>query len=132
MSNAISNDNLKNYRDGQDTTGFLPKLEYEYDAVAKEVDVVSKTEFPAGKYLKKVILHVHDKFGGTVHGEITEQPGSGVADDVTIDVETLNLSKPLDITATVILTGDHLVADGGAYDIGVAGELSNWNINWRA
>lgn len=135
-ANAVSNDNLKNYRDDQGTTGFSPKVTFAYDANAKEVDLTDETTYPSGVYLKKVLVSVHDKFGGEVRGTIVEKPGSGVDDDVTIDVDTLDASKGLDIKVAVLSTATsdarQLVANGIATNIGAAGELGGWDAHKNA
>lgn len=129
---AIDNANLKNYRSNE-RDGFVPKVTFEYDAVEKEIDFDDASTIPAGKTLKKIIIKVHDKKGGEARGYILPVAGgdSGHDGDTTIDVSELDVSKPLDITATVILS-DGLVADGGAYDIGAVGELGSWDIQKNA
>ncbi len=134
MVQAIDNSNLKSYRQSQGTVGFVPKLSYTFDAAAKELDLVHDSDFPAGVALKRVHIRVHDKFGGEVRGHITPAGGSlspGDA-DTTIDLTGLDFSKPLDITATIIADDDQLVADGGAYNIGAAGEVGNWDAQRNA
>jgi hypothetical protein len=128
-ANAIDNTNLLNYRDDQGTTGFNPVINYVYDGQAKEIDVTDDSVFPAGVALKVAHIKVHDKFGGQVNGFIYPAAGgdSGHDEDTTIDVSSLNLSKPLDITATIIADDDMLVADGGAYNIGASGSLGSWD-----
>lgn len=44
-----------------------------------------------------------------------------------IDVSSLNRSKPLALTATIITTGG-IVADGGAYGILTEGDIENWDV----
>lgn len=125
--NPIDNSQLLNYREDSGTTGFSPVVTYVYDAAAKEIDVTQASIFPADVYLGKVHVKVHDKFGGEVRGTVVAIPGSGVADEITIDVSTLDASKGLDITATVLANDGMLVADGGAYNIGAAGSLGSWD-----
>jgi hypothetical protein len=133
-ANAVDNSNLKNYRDDAGTTGFVPAVEYSYDAEAKEIDVTDNSAFPGAVGLKKTVVRVHDKFGGEVRGFILPAEGSDSGHDgeTTIDVSSLNLSKPLDITATVIADDDKLVADGSAYNIGEAGSLGSWDAQKNA
>jgi hypothetical protein len=129
-ANAIDNSNMKDYRGTEGTSEFIPKVTYAFDAVAKEVDVTDESTFPADVAIKKVQIKVHDKQGGTAHGFILPAEGSDSGHDgtTTIDVSGLDLSKPLDITATVIGDSDSgLIADGGAYNIGAAGELGSWD-----
>lgn len=126
---AIDNTNMLDYRDDMGTSGFTPGVTYTYDAAAKEIDAVDASSFPDGVSLLRTHVRVHDKFGGQVNGEIENPDGSESAADrnTTIDVSSLNLSKPLDITATVVADDGKLVADGGAYNIGAAGELGSWD-----
>lgn len=126
--NAISKDNLDNYRD-VGTGDFNPGVEYAYDAVNAEIDVTDASTFPSGVSLLRINVRVFDKFGGEVRGSIENPDGSDSPAQrfETIDVSTLDRSKPLDITATVIGDGQGLVADGGAYNIGEAGKLGSWD-----
>lgn len=126
---AASNANLTNHKDDLGTTGFVPGVDYTYDGAAKEVDVNDASVFPAGVMLDKIHVRVHDKFGGEVRGTIENPPGSesGASRETTINVSTLDTSKPLDITATVLGNDGKLVADGSAYNIGAAGSLGSWD-----
>jgi|GEM_PF-1988788 len=130
-ANAIDNSNLKNYRQDQGTIGFNPAVSYSYDATAKEIDLVDESTYPTGVALKIVHVRVHDKFGGEKRGEIQPAGGSGES-DVTIDVSGLDVSKGLDITATVVCDDNMLVADGGAYNIDAAGVLGGWDAQRNA
>lgn len=127
-ANAIDNSNLLDYR-GDQPSEFVPGVNYTYDATAAEVDVVDASVFPSGVSLLRTHVRVHDKFGGHVNGEIENPDGSESAPDrtATINVSSLNRSKPLDITATVVGDDGQLVADGGAYNIGAAGSLGSWD-----
>lgn len=127
MSLAIDNSNLVNHR-GCIPAGFTPVVSYTYDAAAGEVVLTDGSAIPTGDTLKKVHVRVHDKFGGEVRDAITTT-GSGGAK--TLNVSTLNNSKGLDITATV-LTTKMIAADGGAYNIGAAGNVANWDIQQNA
>lgn len=133
-NNAISNDNLKNYRDDQGTSGFSPVVEFVFDAEAKEIDFTDRSVFPSAFSHSKTIVRVHDKFGGEVRGTIASGSGSGsgVQGEETLDVSDLDLSKPLDITCTVIADDGKTVADGGAYNIGAAGNIGSWDIQKNA
>lgn len=133
MTNAVSNDNLKNYRNDLGTTGFVPKVTFAYDAGAKEIDVMEDSDFPAGVALKKVVVKVHDAFGGEARGEVLPGTGSGGnTGEKTISVSALDASRGLSITATVIADDDKLVADGSAHNIGASGSLSTWDIQKNA
>lgn len=121
---AIDNTNLTNYRSkGLPVDLFTPVVSYVFDAEAKTVVVTDGSTIPAGDTLKIIHLKVHDHFGGTVTGEITV---TGEAGTKTLDVSTLNLSKHLNLTATV-LTTNMLAADGGAYHLQAAGNVQNWD-----
>jgi hypothetical protein len=128
-ANAIDNSNLKNYRDDSGTTGFVPAVTYAWDQDAEEIDFTDGSTFPSGVALKKIHLHVHDKFGGEAVGYIYPNSGSDSGHDhnTTVDVSDLDASKGLDVKATVIGDDDMLVADGGAYNIGTAGSLGSWD-----
>lgn len=132
--NAIDNSNLKHPNDPA-MAAFDPGVSYTYDAATAEVDAWDSTRgFPSGVSLLRTHVRVHDKFGGQVNGEIenpdgSESPGTRA---VTIDVSSLNRSKPLDITVTVIGDDGKTVADGGAYDIGAAGQVGNWDKQYNA
>ncbi|WPV66281.1 hypothetical protein [Chitinophaga sp. LS1] len=102
---------------------FLPKVSYTFDASAKTVAVQDGSTYGSGDGLKKVHIKVHDQFGNEKRDTITTT-GSGGAK--TIDVSTLNLSKPLNITATVITNKD-FHADGSAFHIQAAGDLAGWD-----
>lgn len=127
--NAIDNTNMLDYRANQGTTGFEPAVTFAYDADAKEVDFTDSSDFPNGVALKKVKVSVHDKNGDEVRGEFGPGTGSdsGTQSEVTLDVSSLDSSHPFDIRATVIADDDQLVADGGAYNIGAAGSIGNWD-----
>jgi hypothetical protein len=133
-NNAISNDNLTNYRDDQGTTGFAPAVEFVYDAEAKEIDFTDRSVFPSAYAHEKTIVRVHDKFGGEVRATIASGSGSGsgVQGEETVDVSSLNRSKPFDITVTVLADDGKTVADGSAHDIGAAGDIGSWDIQKNA
>lgn len=128
-ANAIDNANLLNHRDDQGTTGFNPAVTFDYDASAKTVEAVDASEFPSGVALKKTIVRVHDKFGGEVRGTLSPGTGSGSGEnaEATINVATLDASKGLDITATVIADDNKLVADGSVQNINASGSVSSWD-----
>jgi len=129
---AVSNANLTNLNRDFLTTGFAPVINYVYDAAAKEIDVTNASTFPAGVATRVVHVHVHDKFGGQVNSFIKPGVGSGADGTITMDLSTLNASKPFDITATVVADDGKLVADGGAYNIGAAGSLGSWDAQKNA
>lgn len=124
-ANAISTDNLLNHRDRVSLEDFVPVVTYSVSG--SNVTVVQASTFPSGIYLSKVHVRIHDKFGAEVRDTIVEEPGSGNADEVVISVASLDTSKPLDITATVLLDDGKTVADGAAYNIGASGTLGGWD-----
>jgi hypothetical protein len=121
---AIDNSNLTGYCYSKcSIASFVPKVSYTFDATDKEVVVQDASTYGSGDGLKKVHIKVHDQFGGEVRDTITTT-GSGGAK--TISVATLNTSKPLNITATIITNADFR-ADGSAFSIQAAGDLAGWD-----
>jgi len=121
---AIDNSNLLSYcATNCGITGFTAKVSYVYDAGAKTVEVTDGSTYISGDGLKKVHIKIHDQFGGEVRDTITT---TGTGGKKTINVSTLNLSKHLNITATVITNKDYH-ADGSAFHILAAGDLANWD-----
>lgn len=127
---AIDNSNLLDYRGTEGTSEFIPAVAYDYDAANGEIDFEETSSFPSGVALKLTKIQVYDKFGGEVRGAIGPATGSDSAaqHSATIDVSTLDRSKPLDIKATVIGDDDMLVADGIATNISNGeGNLGSWD-----
>jgi hypothetical protein len=121
---AIDNANLLNYCNTNcGIAGFIAKVSYVYDATAKTIDVTDASTYISGDGLKKVQVKVFDQFGGELRDTITT---TGTPGKKTINVATLNSSKPFTITATVITNKDYR-ADGSAFYIQAAGDLSNWD-----
>lgn len=120
---------MLNYRADAGTVDFVPAVSYAYDAEAGEVDITNNSTFPSGVAVRVVQLKVHDKFGNDVSGFIYPVSGSdsGHDGDTTIDVSSLDTSKGLIITATVVANDGKLIADGSAHDIEAAGELGGWD-----
>lgn len=126
-ANAISNANLTTYCAGScQITGFTPTVTYAYDAGAATVTVTNASTIPAGDTFLKAKVHVYDQFGGEVRGQITV-----AATPLVVDVSTLNRSKSLAVKVTV-LTTLHIAADGGAYGLGTAGTVNNWDVQQNA
>lgn len=121
---AIDNSGVINVCNDCGTTGFTPVVSYTYDASAKTVAVQDGSTFPSGDSLKKVHVRVLDDFGGEVRDTITVTGAGGAK---TINVASLNASKGLKISATVI-TANNIVADGNALPLAAAGSLSNWDV----
>jgi hypothetical protein len=126
---AIDNSNMLDYLGNQGTSEFSPGVNYVYDSVAKEIDFTDATTLPSGVSLLRTHVRASDKFGNQVAGAIENPDGSESANDrtTTLDVSSLDASKGLDITATVVADDGKLVADGGAYDIGASGSLGSWD-----
>lgn len=121
---AIDNSNLVNYcASNCGITSFLPKVSYVFDASAKTVVVTDSSTYGSGDGLKKVHIKIHDQFGSEVRDTITTTSTPGAK---TISVSTLNLSKSLNVTATIITNKDYH-ADGSAFHIQAAGDLANWD-----
>lgn len=120
MPGAIDNSNLINYR-GQQPAGFTPALTYTNDGT--NVVITDGSTIPAGDSLVAVHVRVHDKFGGEVRDKIVATGAGGAK---TLSLASLNKSKPLDITVTV-LTTNKIAADGGAYNIGASGSVGNFD-----
>lgn len=127
MSFVIDNTNLLNMCRDCGLPGFLPKLTYVFDAVAKTVTVTDASTIPAGVALVKVKVKIHDFYGGTKVGSIAVAAGNTGA----IDVSGLTLDKQLAINGTVILDNGG-IADGGAYGLLAAGELGHWDVQLNA
>lgn len=126
---AIDNTNLTNLNRDSDTTGFTPGVSFVYDATAKEIDFTDASTFPDGVSLKKTHVRVFDKSGNEVRGVINNPDGSESPGQrtTTVDVSTLDASRQLDITATVIADDDKLIADGSAINIGASGTVGRWD-----
>lgn len=122
----IDSTNLVNYR-GCLPAGFTPALTYTYNGGTNVVVVTDASTLPAGDTLKRIHVRVSDKFGKEVRGNIAALAGN----TGSISTATLNNSKGLDITATITTT-NMIAADGGAYNIGAAGSLANWDIQQNA
>jgi hypothetical protein len=127
MPGAIDNTNLKNYR-GTLPAGFTPSVAFTYNAGTGDVVITDGSTIPAGDTLKKIHVKLHDKFGGEVRGVITVTGAPGA---LSLSASTLDKSKGLDLTATV-LTTKMIAADGGAYNIGAAGNIGNWDVQQNA
>lgn len=74
--------------------------------------------------------------GGGFGAEATAALDTGAVDTITvtapgadtdIDISSLNRSKQLAVTATIITEGG-IIADGGAYGILSAGDIANWDV----
>lgn len=126
--NPINNSNLLQMCRDCGAIGFTPVVGYVYDAAAKTVVLTDGSTIPAGDALSKVHVRVHDTFGGEVRDAIVATGGGGAK---TLDVSTLDASKGLNITVTVLTTG-RIAADGSAFNIGAAGNISRWDVQKNA
>jgi hypothetical protein len=128
-SNAFDNSGLKDklHLEGTPVAAFTPSVTFTYGLVGDpaELSIVATAggTIPSGDTFKKCHLRVVDQFGGEVRDTITATGGGGAK---TIDVTTLNISKPLSVLATFITTNG-LVADGKADVSGPTGTIAYWD-----
>lgn len=121
---AISNANLLQMCYDCGAVGFLPVLTYTYDAETGDVVVTNDSDIPAGDTLKRIQLRLTDDFGNEVRGTTTSAA-------VTISAATLDKSKGLNLTAT-ILTNGGIAADGSAFFLQAAGNVGRWDVQKNA
>lgn len=123
---AINNANLLQMCRDCGAAGFVPVVSYAYDGAGAEVTVTNSSTIPAGDTFAKVHVRVHDFSGKAISGAITVP-----ATPLVLDISTLNRSKPLAITVTVITT-NNIVADGSAHGIIDAGTVGFYDIQKNA
>lgn len=124
---TIDNTNLLQMCNDCGVAGFIPELSYTYDAGGAELTIVNGSTLPGGVTFTKAKVRVHDFFGAEVRGVQTVQ-----ATDLVIDVSTLNRSKPLTVTATIILN-NNIVADGSVSGfLEAAGDIGFFDIQKNA
>lgn len=70
--NPIDNSALLGYNKNYDYSAFQPGANFVYDSTAKTVTVTDNSVIPAGDTLKIINVSVHDAFGGTARGHITQ------------------------------------------------------------
>lgn len=70
--NPIDNSALLGYNKNYDYSAFQPGATFVYDSTAKTVTVTDNSVIPAGDTLKVINVSVHDAFGGTARGHITQ------------------------------------------------------------
>lgn len=103
---------------------FAPAVTYVYDPAAGTIVVTDASVIPAGDTLNRVHIKIMDDFGGELRDSITVTGAPGAK---TINVTSLNRSKPLTIVATVVTT-NNLVSDGTAHKFyHTSGALGSWD-----
>lgn len=128
-ANAFDNTNLKDglHLAGTPVASFVPAVTFTYGLVGDpaELSIVATAAgtIPTGDTFKKAHVRVVDQFGGEVRDTITATGGGGAK---TIDVTTLNISKPLTVLVTYITTNG-LKADGKADVSGPTGTIAYWD-----
>lgn len=125
-NNVIDNTNLLQLCRDCGAVGFLPGATYTYNASTGAVVVTAAATIPSGDAIATIRVQLFDKFGGEVRGAITTATGN-----VTLDGTTLDRSKPLDLKVSIFTTG-HIAADGGAYWLQAAGNVSQWDVQKNA
>lgn len=125
-TNAVDNSNLKDslHLAGSAVANFSPAVTLAI--TGGDLVVTDASTFPAGDSLKKVHVRVIDHLGAELRDTITTTGGGGAK---TIDLATINISKPLVVQATVITTNG-LIADGRGEIFAVtggAGAVSKWD-----
>jgi hypothetical protein len=124
--NAISNANLINLCRDCGATGFLPVATYTYNAGTGAVVVTNASTIPANDTFRIAHLRLTDEFGNEVRGDITT-----AGTPVTLSATTLNRSKPINLTVT-ILTTNGIIADGSAFWLQAAGDVARWDVQKNA
>lgn len=123
----IDNTNLLQMCRDCGAVGFVPTLAYAYDAGAATVTMTNTSTIPAGDTYTTTKVRVTDFFGNEVRGV---QPVK--ATPLVLNISTLNRSKPLMITATV-LTANQIAADGSASGfLQAAGNIDFWDVQKNA
>ncbi len=121
---AIDNSALLALGAGCGCPAFAPVVTMLYVAADEEITLTDSTTFSAGDGFKKINVSATDADGVVVKGAITAAAG-----DAVLDVSTLNQSKPIRVSATVVSDGG-CMSDGSAYLLpGNEAEvaLTNWD-----
>lgn len=124
---AFDNTGIINFCNNCNCTGVTAGASYAYNAGAGTVTVTDTSTITAPDAFKKMNVAVHDQFGKQVNGVITALAGNTGA----IDITSLNRSKPLKITVTLVTNGG-CTADGIATDIIAAGTMAGWQKGFSA
>lgn len=124
--NAFDNSNLKDklHLEGTPVASFTPAVTLAI--TGGDLVVTDASTFPAGDGLKKAHVKVLDYLGSELRDTITTTGGGGAK---TIDLATINISKPLVVQVTVI-TNNGLKADGRGEIFAVTGgaaAVANWD-----
>jgi len=128
MKSVIDNSNLVNMCRDCGAGDFLPEVSYAYDATAKTVTVTNTSTMNGTDTLVQTKIKVHDFFGGTVNAVLDD---SDVDQIIVVDVSSLDASKPLALNVIVKTTAG-IIADGGAYGLQAAGDVSHWDVQKTA
>ncbi len=125
-TNAFDNSNLKDglHLAGTPVASFVPAVSLAI--TGGDLVVTDGSTFPAGDSLKKAHVRVIDHLGAELRDTITTTGGPGAK---TIDLASINTSKPLVVLVTVITTNG-LKADGRGEIFAVTGgaaAVSNWD-----
>lgn len=124
---AFDNSNLKtDLCGGCDCSGFVPSVEFTYNAGAGTIAFEDNSTYGAGDGRKIVNILVDDKNGKKIAGSILE---GDVDDAQTLDVSTLDLSEGFVARLTVV-TIEGCISDGHAGRIGmliVTGNVGSWD-----
>lgn len=125
MQQVIDNSNLVNMCRDCGAVGFLPVMAYTFNSGTNTVTVADTSTIPAGDAIAKFKVKVHDAFGQTAEGN--NEDGA----DIAVSVAGLNKSKPLSVSV-YLKTADGISADGGAYGLLAAGDISHWDVKKNA
>ena len=105
--------------------GFTPGAHFAFDGT-HSLTLYDTSILPAGVNFIKAKYKASDKFGNSVQGEVAL---SGSGHTVVLNTSTLNVTKGVDIRATVIADG--IIADGGIYCVSlnaaISGVLATWD-----
>ena len=107
---------------------FVPAISYSYNSADSSIQVMDESAVDAGDTWLKAHVQIFDNFGNVVQIEIvateTETPSSATSGNL----DSLNVSEGLTITATV-LTVNGSRSNGSACINGTgSGVLGNWTL----
>ncbi len=131
MRTAIDNSGFLNVCHNCGCVGFEPSLAFDFNSVAKTLEITDNTTYSAGDARKIVHILVSDKHGNHKSGNIPVG-GTGV---VTLGLsnsnrgDVMDLSEGINIICTVV-SDKRCVADLSAYSVGLVtgsatGDLGN-------
>jgi hypothetical protein len=118
---SINNGDILNY-DGK--TRLAPAVSFDYDAGSKVLTIADDSVYPSGDSRKQINVCVYDKFGGKIEKSFTEEgdylqdseSSDGVAKSFGIDLQTLNLTEGVAVSATVVSTVGR-TSTGSVHDV---------------